>query len=419
MKIGKFAEKYHVSTDTIRFYIKVGLLSPRKDGSQMNFTEREEKEMEYILLLKSMQLNLDEIGHFLFYRRIHSDTEPEIQNQCIEILERKKKELEEERVRLKTSIGNIDREITQIRSRQNTESGDSGGVPLTAAVLLACPHCRKQLKIRDARIEGKYIRQGELYCDCGYTAKISSGIVETGVVYTGKHDTPDLDLAVMRDLGSEYNSLAPRCTEYMLEKISELDLHRKVVFEANINGYRFLYNHMDHLPEDAIYVIVDKYPEMLLRYKTRIESGFPGRDILYIADAGEHLPLAPDCIDLCVAMCSEMEYSFYHKHVQLHDIRDSLRADARIIGAYQSLPENSESRRRLRKKYPEGSDRMINFEMLKADYAAEGYDLQGIRLGTIMKTIKHHMYTAHVDGEPLTLYGYEAKPFQNGGKNME
>ena len=51
---------------------------------------------------------------------------------------------------------------------------------------------------------------------------------------------------------------------------------------------------------------------------------------------------------------------------------------------------------------------MVNIQYLKEDYAKSGYELTPTKLGVIYKTLKHHMYTEHVDGEPITLYGYTA-----------
>ena len=41
MKIGEFARVCNVTKDTVRYYVNIGLLIPKMQGSQMSFEERE------------------------------------------------------------------------------------------------------------------------------------------------------------------------------------------------------------------------------------------------------------------------------------------------------------------------------------------------------------------------------------------
>ena len=105
----------------------------------------------------------------------------------------------------------------------------------------------------------------------------------------------------------------------------------------------------------------------------------------------------------------ELEYSFYHKQCQLQNLKEQLKPGAELIGAYQSLPWGSQSRKNLMRKYPEGSSRMCSMKALEEEYRQNGYSLKTKLLGTVLETTKHHMYTEHVDGEPLEMYGYVGK----------
>ena len=61
MKISEFAAKYNVSNDTIRYYMKLNLITAEKEGSHYQFDERCEKQLEEILRLKKMNFFLQEI----------------------------------------------------------------------------------------------------------------------------------------------------------------------------------------------------------------------------------------------------------------------------------------------------------------------------------------------------------------------
>ncbi|MDT3843679.1 MAG: MerR family transcriptional regulator [Bacillota bacterium] len=411
MKIGAFCELYDISRDTVRFYVKNGLLAPKVQGSRMDFSQKDQEDLDFIMKLKGMKFSLEEINNFMFLRRMATMTDPATLNQCLELLVRKKNEIIMLREQLDKSIAQINEEIREITIRKNSTSKGISGVPLRCVEMLYCPKCRKQLNIEDAHIASRYIIAGALTCECGYCAEIRNGIVRTGNVYTGAHDMPDLERKLYHDTGSEFNTAALRCTDYMREKIEKMDLRGKTVFEANINGFFFTYNFLSSLPHDVTYIIVDKYAETLEKYKSNIESQFQGLDILYIADAGEALPLAPQCIDLYLALFGENEYGFYHKQCQIQDIHECLKEDSKIIGAYIGLPPQSESRVRLRKKYPEGLERMLDPRDFAEEYRKNGFRLNMEKMGVAVKTLKHHMYTEHVNGEPLTLYAYYGDRF--------
>lgn len=409
LKIGDFADLYQVSKDTVRYYVKMGLLRPQVVGTQMHFGEKDKLDMGTILRLKNMQLSITEIRSLLYLKRMSNFIEPATLNRCIELLENKAKELRQQRENLDASLELLQQEIRQLEERKKVAHTAASGVPLEAIALLRCPHCGKSFTIEGGEISRSFLMKGQLRCDCGCQMEIRNGILLTGNLYTGNHDTPDLERKLYHETGLQFSICAPRCPEFMLQELNKRDLHGKVIFEGNINGYFFIYNFLDNLPQDCLYIIADKYPEVLADYKSLMETLALDLKVLYIADAGEHLPLARESLDLVVALFGELEYSFYHKQCQLQNLKEQLKPGAELIGAYQSLPWGSQSRKNLMRKYPEGSSRMCSMKALEEEYRQNGYSLKTKLLGTVLETTKHHMYTEHVDGEPLEMYGYVGK----------
>lgn len=409
MKIGEFSKMYNVSKDTLRYYVSIGLLSPRMQGSQMNFSEREEQNFKQIQKLKEMRFNIKEIRSFLYFQRVSNMIEPSTLDQCLDLLREKREALLEEEKQIHESIAMIDQESVLLEAKKNLPVMQAGGIPLSAVSLLACPHCGASLSIENASISKNSIYSGQLSCSCGFQAHIEDGILKTGMYYTGTHDQPDLTRCLYHDTGEEWVIHSAKCTDFMLEELKKKDLSGKVILEANVNGFFFVYNFLQVLPKDCLYVIVDKYEEVLTMYKQYIEMLHPEMQVLYIADASEQLPLKTGSVDYNLTLFGENEYSLYHKHCQAWDIRGILKPEAEIIGALQSLPVDSVSRRKLIERYPEGSDRRLNVAYMKQDYEKAGFEPEMHRLGTVTKTLKHHMYVCHVDGEPLELYGFTAK----------
>ena len=409
MKIGEFSKMYNVSKDTLRYYVSIGLLSPRMQGSQMNFSEREEQNFKQIQKLKEMRFNIKEIRSFLYFQRVSNMIEPSTLDQCLDLLREKREALLEEEKQIHESIAMIDQEAALLEAKKNLPVMQAGGIPLSAVSLLACPHCGAFLSIENASISKNSIYSGQLNCSCGFQAHIEDGILKTGMYYTGTHDQPDLTRCLYHDTGEEWVIHSAKCTDFMLEELKKKDLSGKVILEANVNGFFFVYNFLQVLPKDCLYVIVDKYEEVLTMYKQYIEMLHPEMQVLYIADASEQLPLRNASVDYDLTLFGENEYSLYHKNCQVWDIREILKPEAEIIGAVQSLPVDSVSRKNMTEKYPEGSERKLNASYMKQDYEKAGFVPEMRLLGTVSKTLKHHMYTCHVDGEPLELYGFTAK----------
>lgn len=66
MKIKQFAEKFHFTTDTVRYYEKEGLLHPRKqDNGYRVYDAACEQTMKFIIVLRQLGFTLQEIKHLL------------------------------------------------------------------------------------------------------------------------------------------------------------------------------------------------------------------------------------------------------------------------------------------------------------------------------------------------------------------
>lgn len=79
------------------------------------------------------------------------------------------------------------------------------------------------------------------------------------------------------------------------------------------------------------------------------------------------------------------------------------------MGVFQGFAPEAKSRRLLIERYPEGNKKLADIEALREGYKNCGYKLSETEMGKVMKTEDHHMYICHLDGEPLTMYYYEAK----------
>ncbi|MEG1824598.1 MAG: hypothetical protein RR501_07455, partial [Cloacibacillus sp.] len=74
---------------------------------------------------------------------------------------------------------------------------------------------------------------------------------------------------------------------------------------------------IEEMPADALYIITDKYPELVAIYKGLIDKLGLERDILYVATASSLLPLKENSVDLYIDFDSANEYALFHKGYSL------------------------------------------------------------------------------------------------------
>lgn len=115
-------------------------------------------------------------------------------------------------------------------------------------------------------------------------------------------------------------------------------------------------------------------------YKNYMEILYSDLNVLYIADASEHYPLKDNCIDVQLGIMGENEYAFYHRHHQIFDLSSQLKQSCEIIGLYSSCPKTSATMQKMKKRYPEGSERQYHIGNLEEDYRTCGYQMELTRL---------------------------------------
>ena len=81
---------------------------------------------------------------------------------------------------------------------------------------------------------------------------------------TNLQDTPDVTRELYKDLPPQLITMFQRSYNWMLEHMEQINLHHKVIAETYINAWFFMHNHLEYLPADSHYLVIDKYPETLL-----------------------------------------------------------------------------------------------------------------------------------------------------------
>ena len=109
VKIKEVSNMYHITTDTLRYYEKEGLLGPvQKDASGIrNYQEQDLKQLEFVLCMRSADIPIPELRRYLLLNRQGDKTKKErrsILTAQLERIDKRMAELETVRKKLKEKI---------------------------------------------------------------------------------------------------------------------------------------------------------------------------------------------------------------------------------------------------------------------------------------------------------------------------
>ena len=409
MRIGKVSELYHISVDNLYYYINYGLLVPPKPRGQYVFDEPTLKDLEWILELKELDFTLREIHMILSLKRVSGFADLQDLEELKAIYTGKHDFCMQELKRKERVLHRLEEKIAELDKLQTTD-GMKTGVPLSMLSLLCCPVCGKSLSLTDVEMDQRFLYQGILGCSCGYRAKIKNGILMTPNKNTNLQDSPDVTRELYKDLPPELISMFQRSYNWMLKQMEETDLHRKVIAETYINAWFFMHNHLEYLPADSSYLVIDKYPETLLMYKHLIEKQRPDLDILYLADSSTRFPLKQNCIDLHLDFFAANEHNFYHDTFLYKELSPYLKEKADLIGTYFYFEHAPKSMKLLLSQYPECYFRNFSVEYFHRSLKEHGYEiLDEEDCGCTTDSGNNLGFGFHVKGEKMHLLPYHGK----------
>ncbi|MDR1620245.1 MAG: MerR family transcriptional regulator [Clostridiales bacterium] len=414
LKIGEFARKHAISINTVRYYINMGLILPEATNKQYRFNEQNMQDVELILQLKQYGFPIGQIHEILSLMRISNLASQDDVLEYIDILENKKGKLHAELNRLQQTIAELGEYIETIRSMHDKLAVRPRhiGVPIEFMPMLCCPHCTGNLGFADASIENGHILGAQLSCQCGYHASIMNGILVTQGRHISELDSPDLDRKFYKDLPASWVSLFQRSYNWIFSRMRQMDLKNKVVMENHINCYFFLYVMLGKIDPDALYIVSDKYPEIVTLYKELIESQNLNLKILFLADSSFKYPLRPNCVDLYIDYCSINEYSIFETQNDLIDVmRPYFKEGADMLGTYFYFDSGSASHRKLMAEYPICFRQNYLLHHFNGLMQRNAFNLIATKNNGYVTDAgsKNRNFTFHVAGDKLHLQSYHYK----------
>ncbi|MED1628446.1 methyltransferase domain-containing protein [Bacillus mycoides] len=335
MKIGKFGEKNNLSIDAIRHYMDLGLIIPEKKGGHYFFDEYCQKDVELILEYKCLGFSLNEIKELFLYKSLAKSInyEKDTFYQSLfklkyEKVEHEIKNLKERRDKLKAALNDLSI-TTQI-------SNSILGIDLRVLNFLTCFKCSGNLILQDGIINSNQITEGKLTCNCGEEYVINSGILTAGKSFetSDRASFEDPISNYIHETDSSYLENVHRVGEWAKKKLKQLDLNDKVILDIGSGLGFFLRNIYEELPEDCLYIAVDRDLNKLLFLKDVIERRNSKRNILFICADFLSIPIQNHSVDIVIDQSGTSNYSFEHENFLLHELNSLLKPDCYLLSSF-------------------------------------------------------------------------------------
>lgn len=413
MKIGAFAKLHHVTIDTIRHYMSLGLLNPDKQNNQYFFDEVSTKKMEEILRLKEAGFVLSEIKTIFWFKYLGNFTPYQVDEFYRTLFVERSKKIRTDielftqmRSNIDKQINELDQQIAQFERQRDIEQFKMG-VDIAWISKLRCPACHGVLSIIEGAIKGNQLMDGVLGCVCQYTLHVEDGILidHRDDLLPYHHFDSDFIGRYISETSPDYLDNIQKGIEWAKSKIALNSLQSKVVLELGSGLGFFMRNIYTSLPDDCLYIAVDYDMGRHRFLKRLLERADNKKQVLFICADFTNMPILHESIDVIVDFSGTSNYSFEHETFLLTLIQPFLKKDTLLLGSYilfkrfsskgqitESLRKNFrfESVRAEISKQFEIVDEIQGQALIKGgifeDYFVEGeivfpYDVYGKRLG--------------------------------------
>ena len=298
MRIGKFADCYQVSIDTVRYYMEIGLLTPLKLGGQFEFDERVAEDMEIILDLKACDFTLAEIKQILLYKKLSPLVYDNERSFKKEIYQSKVNRIQMELRRLE-DVNHTLLERIGILEQGETVAQQVLGFPLEALALFECQNCHKDLSLNASKILDNQVIEGGLSCSCGYKLTIADGMVRAPEADESGGSLSQNDvLDYIEATASEYFNEIYKGINWLGDRFKDHDYRAKVILDAGTGHGLFARTVYDKMDSGSILICNDIASEKLVFVKDILEKSGIKKKVVFLAADLRHLPLKKQSIDV-------------------------------------------------------------------------------------------------------------------------
>ncbi|ADK05271.1 TPA: methyltransferase domain-containing protein [Bacillus anthracis] len=335
MKIGKFGEVNNLSIDTIRHYMDLSLIIPEKKGAHYFFDEYCQTDLELIIHYKDLGFSLNEIKELFFYKNLAKSMNYEKDTFYQSLFKLKYDKMEQEIELLEKKRDKLKGVLHDLLLTNET-SNTIIGIDLSVLHLLTCSKCSKKLILQDGIINNNQIIEGKLICNCGEEYIITSGIISAGKLFKANERTllEDTISNYIHETDNAYLENMLKEGEWAKKKLIHLDLNNKLILDIGSGLGFFLRSIYEGLPEDCLYIAVDRDFNKLLFLKDVLARKNPRRNILFICADFLNIPIQNRSVDIVIDHSGTSNYSFEHADFLLHELNPLFKSNCYLLSLF-------------------------------------------------------------------------------------
>ncbi|MCU5437058.1 methyltransferase domain-containing protein [Bacillus mobilis] len=404
MKIGKFGELNNISIDAIRHYMDLGLIIPEKKGGHYFFDEYCQTDVKLILHYKELGFSLNEIKELFFYKNLAKSMNYEKDTFYQSLFKLKYDKMKQEIELLKKKRDKLKEVLHDLLLTSET-SNSIIGIDLSVLHLLTCSRCTKNLILQDGIITNNQITEGKLICNCGEEYIITSGIITAGKSFKANEQTSleDTISDYIHETDNAYLENMLKEGEWAKKKLIHLDLNNKLILDIGSGLGFFLRNIYEDLPEDCLYIAVDRDLNKLIFLKDVLARRNPKRNILFICADFLNTPIQNRSVDIVIDHSGTSNYSFEHENFLLHELNSLFKTDCYLLSLFilfKNFSPNSQITNNFR----------ANFTLSKVTKEIQNLQFQSIDESTSNYLKRGGKYEDFfVQGEEIYTYSFFGK----------
>lgn len=404
MKIGKFGEVNNISIDTIRHYMDLSLIIPERKGSHYFFDEYCQTDLELILYYKDLGFSLNEIKELFFYKKLAKSMNYENDPFYQSLFKLKYDKMEQE-IEILVKRRDKLKKVLHDLLLTNETSNSIIGIDLSVLHLLTCSKCSKKLILQDGIINNNQITEGRLLCNCDEEYIITSGIITAGKSFKLNEQTSleDTISDYIHETDNAYLENMHREGEWAKKKLIHLNLNNKLILDLGSGLGFFLRNIYEELPEDCLYIAVDRDLNKLLFLKDVLARRNPKRNILFICADFLNIPIQNQSVDIVIDHSGTSNYSFEHEDFLLRELNPLFKTDCYLVSLF-ILFKNFSSNSQIKNNFRE------NFTLSKVTKEIQNLHFQSIDESTSNYLKRGGKYEDFfVQGEEIYTYSFFGK----------
>ncbi|HDR7267192.1 methyltransferase domain-containing protein, partial [Bacillus cereus group sp. BceL177] len=210
------------------------------------------------------------------------------------------------------------------------------GVDLKVLHLFKCVKCNGNLILEDGIINKNQIVEGKLICNCGEEYAITSGVLTAGKLFEvyKRKSLEDSISDYIHETDTAFLENVQRGGEWAKKKLMQLDLNEKILLDLGSGIGFFLRNIYEELPEECLYIAVDRDLNKLLLLKDVIERRNVKRNIVFICADFLNIPIQSSSIDIVIDQSGTSNYSFEHEEFLLRELNSLFKHNCYLLSSF-------------------------------------------------------------------------------------